>query len=81
MAKLATKRGVEGKPIQILTPLIHLSKADTSRLGLKLGVDYSDTVSCYKATDDGLACGTCDSCYLRKKGFSEAGIEDPTRYV
>ncbi len=81
MAKLATKQGVEGKPIEILTPLIHLSKAETSALGLALGVDYSATVSCYRATDDGLACGTCDSCYLRKKGFRDAGIADPTRYV
>lgn len=81
MAKLATKQGVEGKPIEILTPLIHLSKAETSALGLALGVDYSVTVSCYRATDDGLACGTCDSCYLRKKGFRDAGIADPTRYV
>ena len=81
MAKLATKQGVEGKPIQLLTPLIHLSKAETSRLGISLSVDYSETVSCYKATDDGLACGTCDSCHLRKKGFSDAGMVDPTRYV
>lgn len=81
MANLATKRGVEGKPIQILTPLIHLSKAATSRLGASLGVDYSDTVSCYKATDDGLACGQCDSCHLRKKGFSDANMIDPTRYI
>ncbi len=81
MANLATKRGVEGNPIQILTPLINLSKADTSRLGASLGVDYSETVSCYKATDDGLACGQCDSCYLRKNGFKDAGIVDPTRYT
>lgn len=81
MANLATKRGVEGKPIEILTPLIHLSKADTTRLGASLGVDYSETVSCYSATDDGLACGNCDSCYLRKKGFSDAQMVDPTRYA
>lgn len=80
MANLATKRGVEGKPVQLITPLIHLSKAETTQLGISLGVDYADTVSCYKATDDGLACGACDSCYLRKKGFMDAGIVDPTRY-
>ncbi len=81
MANLATKRGIEGNPIKIITPLIHLSKAQTSQLGVELGVDYADTVSCYKATDDGLACGQCDSCYLRKKGFNDAGLVDPTRYI
>ena len=81
MATLATKKGVEGHPIEIKTPLINLSKADTNRLGISLGVDYSETVSCYKATDDGLACGQCDSCYLRKKGFIDANIADPTRYA
>ncbi len=81
MANLATKRGVEGKPIDIITPLIHLSKAETATLGLSLGVDYSETISCYKATDEGLACGECDSCYLRKKGFKEANIPDPTNYI
>jgi len=80
MATLATKKGVEGHPIQIITPLIQLSKAETTRLGISLGVDYSETVSCYKATDNGLACGVCDSCYLRKKGFMDANIVDPTRY-
>ncbi len=81
MANLATKKGIEGNPIQLLTPLIDLSKAETTLLGLSLGVDYSITVSCYKATDDGLACGECDSCHLRKKGFLDANIPDPTRYV
>lgn len=81
MANLATKKGVEGKGINIETPLINLSKADTSKLGISLGVDYSETVSCYKATEDGLACGLCDSCHLRKKGFEDADIIDPTRYV
>lgn len=80
MANLATKKGVEGSPIQIDTPLIHLSKAETILLGLSLGVDYSTTISCYRATPDGLACGTCPSCDLRKKGFKEAGVEDPTAY-
>lgn len=81
MATLATKKGVEDHPIEIKTPLIFLSKADTNRLGISLGVDYSETVSCYNATNDGLACGKCDSCYLRKKGFIDANIADPTRYA
>ena len=81
MANLATKKGVEGHGIRIETPLIHLSKAQTAQLGCSLGVDYAQTVSCYKATDDGLACGQCDSCYLRKKGFQDAGLVDPTLYL
>lgn len=81
MANLATKRGVEGNPIKIETPLIDLTKAETIKLGLSLGTDYSQTVSCYRATDEGLACGTCDSCYLRKKGFTDHQVTDPTRYV
>lgn len=81
MANLATKKGVEGHGIQIDAPLIHLSKAETVLLGQSLGIDYAQTVSCYKATDDGLACGECDSCYLRKKGFLDAGMADSTRYV
>lgn len=81
MANLATKRGIEGHPIEIKTPLIHLSKAETCLLGISLGIDYADTISCYQATEAGLACGTCPSCHLRKKGFLDAGIPDPTRYV
>jgi 7-cyano-7-deazaguanine synthase len=81
LANLATKTGVEGHTLSLVTPLIHLSKADTIKLGLSLGVDYSMTVSCYQATDTGLACGTCDSCALRKKGFKEAGTTDQTRYI
>ncbi|MBU2707498.1 7-cyano-7-deazaguanine synthase QueC [Zooshikella marina] len=81
LAELATKVGVEGKPISIETPLIHLNKAETIQLGHKLGVDYGLTVSCYRANDEGEACGECDSCYLRKKGFSDAGVEDPTHYI
>lgn len=81
MANLATKKGIEGNKISIETPLIHLSKADTIKLGISLGVDYSETVSCYKATEEGLACGRCDSCYLRKKGFVDAGLSDPTNYI
>lgn len=81
MANLATKRGVEGHPITITTPLIKLSKAETILQGTQLGVDYSQTVSCYRATDEGLACGSCDSCILRRRGFEEANLTDPTRYV
>lgn len=81
LANLATKRGVEGNPIHIETPLMYLSKAETIQLGDQLGVNYLQTVSCYRATTDGLACGKCDSCYLRKKGFSEAGLPDATRYI
>ncbi|MDF1761083.1 MAG: 7-cyano-7-deazaguanine synthase QueC [Coxiellaceae bacterium] len=81
MANLATKRGVEGHPIKIITPIINLSKADTIKLGISLGVDYSQTVTCYAATDNGEACGRCDSCVLRKQGFEQAQIADPTMYV
>lgn len=81
MATLATKTGVEAKPVHIEAPLMHLSKAETLNLGLSLGVDYSLTVSCYKANDEGLACGHCASCELRKRGFAEAAVADPTRYV
>ncbi len=80
LACLATKAGVEGNPFTIHRPLIHLSKAQTIELGMTLGLDYSMTVSCYQANSRGEACGTCDSCALRKKGFVDAGIEDPTRY-
>ena len=80
MANLATKQGVEGQPIEIKTPLINLNKAETIKLGLSLGVDYASTISCYRADAQGLACGSCDSCVLRKKGFSELGIVDPTCY-
>jgi len=81
MANLATIKGVDGSNVRIETPLINLSKAQTIQLGLSLGVDYSETVSCYRATDDGLACGSCDSCYLRRKGFLEENMVDPTRYI
>ncbi|MCM8857298.1 MAG: 7-cyano-7-deazaguanine synthase QueC [Candidatus Thiodiazotropha sp.] len=80
LANLATKAGVEGKPFQIHTPLINLSKADIIRQGIQLGVDYGLTVSCYQATGVGEACGVCDSCRLRMRGFVEAGIADPTAY-
>jgi len=81
MANLATKAGVEGRPVAIESPLIHLSKAEIISLGNNLGVDYGLTVSCYQANADGEACGSCDSCYLRKCGFEEAGVADPTRYM
>ena len=81
MANLATKAGVEGERLTIQTPLMNLSKSDIINRGLVLGVDYGLTVSCYQATDQGLACGKCDSCYLRRQGFAEQDIPDPTRYV
>lgn len=82
MANLATKAGVEGKQqIRIHTPLIELSKAEIIRRGLALGVDYALTHSCYDPTPEGLACGQCDSCLLRLKGFAEAGAQDPVRYI
>ncbi|MDP2982579.1 MAG: 7-cyano-7-deazaguanine synthase QueC [Candidatus Latescibacter sp.] len=80
MANLATKEGVEGRRITIRTPLIHFSKAEIIKTGVGLGVDYSLTFSCYDPSGEGFACGECDSCQLRKKGFRNAGIQDPTRY-
>ena len=80
MARLATRRGVEGRPTVIRTPLIALSKAEIIRTGLELGVDYASTVSCYQADTQGRACGRCDACRLRRQGFAEAGVPDPTRY-
>lgn len=80
MAALATRSGVEGIPVRIHTPLIHLSKAEIILQGTALGVNYAATVSCYSADDEGQACGRCDSCRLRAKGFHDAGIADPTRY-
>jgi 7-cyano-7-deazaguanine synthase len=81
MANLGTRAGVEGTvPIRIRTPLILLSKAEIIRLGESLAVDYSLTTSCYDPTVHGVACGACDSCLLRLKGFAEAGLKDPIRY-
>ena len=80
MANLATKAGVQGHRLIIHTPLIDISKADIIRQGTDLGVDYSMTVSCYQADEDGRACGVCDSCRLRSAGFDAAGVDDPTRY-
>lgn len=81
MADLATKEGIEGESIRIETPLVNLSKAHIIRMGIELGVDYGNTVSCYQANSDGAACGKCDSCRLRRDGFLAAGIEDPTLYI
>jgi 7-cyano-7-deazaguanine synthase len=81
MANLATKAGVEGHKLTVHAPLIDMSKGEIIRAGLDLGVDYSLTVSCYQATADGLACGRCDSCRLRRQGFLDAGVGDPTRYT
>jgi 7-cyano-7-deazaguanine synthase len=81
MANLATKAGVENRTkFKIHTPLIHMTKAEIIRCGLELGVDYSITHSCYDPSPEGLACGSCDSCIIRQKGFKEAGIPDPTKY-
>ena len=81
LARLATKAGVEGRALQIHTPLIALTKAEIIRLGASLEVDYGLTVSCYQATDAGLACGACEACRLRRAGFAQADIPDPTRYA
>jgi len=82
LANLATKAAVEGRRrLKVHTPLIHLSKADIVREGVALGVEYALTVSCYDPTADGLGCGRCDACALRRKGFAEAGVPDPTRYA
>jgi 7-cyano-7-deazaguanine synthase len=80
LARVATKQAVEGRPVRIEAPLIEMTKADIVRRGAALGVDYSLTVSCYRADADGRACGHCDACRFRREGFAAAGIEDPTRY-
>jgi len=80
LSGLATKAGTEGDPIRVRAPIIDMTKADIIRLGTSLGVDYALTVSCYQADSEGLACGVCDSCRLRREGFLAAGIDDPTRY-
>ncbi|HEY3097850.1 MAG TPA: 7-cyano-7-deazaguanine synthase QueC [Methylomirabilota bacterium] len=80
MANLATKAAVEGQKLKIHTPLIHLTKAEIIAEGTALGVDFSLTLSCYDPTPDGAACGRCDACLLRRRGFEHAGVADPTRY-
>ena len=80
LANVATKAGVEGAQIRVHAPLMRMSKADIAREGVRLGVDFGATVSCYQADDDGRACAHCDACRLRAEGFRDAGIPDPTRY-
>jgi len=81
LANLATRAGVEGKRLRVHAPLQHLSKSEIIRLGQDLGVDYSQTVSCYQADVMGRACGRCDACRLRRAGFEQAGLSDPTKYM
>ncbi len=80
LANLATRSGVEGTGLHIHAPLIAMSKADIAREGIRLGIDFAETVSCYTADDQGRACGHCDACRLRAEGFGATGISDPTRY-
>lgn len=80
IAQLATKAGVEGEAFHIHAPLLHLTKAEIIQTGLKLGIDYAKTCSCYQPSETGAACGQCESCYFRKRGFEQAGVADPTRY-
>jgi 7-cyano-7-deazaguanine synthase len=80
MANLATQAAVEGHPLTLHAPLLQLSKAEIIQQGIKLGVDFSITVSCYQADEQGRACGVCDSCRLRRSGFEQAGVKDSTRY-
>jgi 7-cyano-7-deazaguanine synthase len=79
--RLGTRAGVEGQAIRLVAPLVHMTKADIIRKGAALGVDFALTHSCYDPATDGRACGTCDSCLLRRRGFAEAGVPDPTSYV
>ena len=81
LANVATKAGVEGAGLRVHAPLLRLSKAEIVREGLRLGVDFAQTVSCYRADADGRACGHCDACRLRAEGFAAAGVADPTRYA
>lgn len=81
LANLATRAGVEEGGLRVQAPLMSMSKADIVREGVRLGVDFAQTVSCYQADDDGRACGHCDACLLRAQGFAEAGIADSTRYI
>jgi 7-cyano-7-deazaguanine synthase len=81
LANLATRAGVEGSGFQIHAPLLHLTKAEIIRRGMELGVDYSLTTSCYDSTQAGVACGRCDACLLRRRGFAENGWTDPIGYA
>ena len=81
LANLATKAGVEGAGFRVHAPLMRMTKGDIVREGLRLGVDFAQTVSCYQADADGAACGHCDACRLRAEGFEAAGVPDPTRYA
>lgn len=81
LARLATRAGVEGQALKVLAPLQNMSKAEIVREGVRLGVDYAETVSCYQADGEGRACGRCDACRLRRQGFEAAGVPDPTRYA
>jgi 7-cyano-7-deazaguanine synthase len=81
LAQLATRAGVEGQGLEVLAPLQHWGKAQIIAAGLRLGVDYSLTVSCYQADESGAACGRCEACRLRREGFAAAGVADPTRYA
>jgi 7-cyano-7-deazaguanine synthase len=81
LANLATKAGVEGHGLRVHAPLSDMSKADIVREGMRLGVDFAETVSCYRADGEGRACGRCDACVLRARGFADAGVPDPTHYV
>jgi 7-cyano-7-deazaguanine synthase len=81
VARLGTRAGVEGRPVELMAPLVGMTKAEIIRAGAALGIDYGLTHSCYDPAPDGAACGGCDSCQLRRRGFQQAGITDPTRYV
>ena len=81
LANLATKAGVEGQKLTVHAPLITMTKAEIIQQGIALGVDYSKTISCYQANNEGKACGHCDSCRFRKQGFQQAGVADPTTYI
>ncbi len=80
LANLATRRAVEGRPIAVQAPIVHLRKAEIIRRGAELGVDFGLTISCYDADAQGRACGRCESCRIRREGFAAAGVDDPTRY-
>ncbi|MBN8726578.1 MAG: 7-cyano-7-deazaguanine synthase QueC [Xanthomonadales bacterium] len=80
LANVATRAGVEGRPLRIRAPLMHMGKGDIVRAGMELGIDFAATISCYQADPQGRACGGCDACHLRAEGFRAAGVPDPTRY-